>query len=67
LKKQVVKSKPAGGLVPLTIRVHREARKQLRISSATEEVTMEEKGRDILYRALGLSHLPAVVATSSQN
>lgn len=51
-------------LVPLTIRVHPEARRQLKSVSALEGFSMEEKARSVLYSALGLDQLPVVLESS---
>lgn len=44
-------------LVNLTIRIHREARKQLRIRAAQEERNIEDIVRDLVYPKIGMGHL----------
>lgn len=48
-------------LVPLTIRVHPEARRQLKSVAALDDMSMEEKARTILYQELRLEQLPITV------
>lgn len=61
LKATRKKDRSPDSLVPLTIRVHREARAALKSTAALSEQTMEERCRSILYPAIGVHHLPAVV------
>lgn len=55
------KARAPDDVVQLSIRIHFEARRQLRIRSAEEDIPMEEIVRSLLYPTLGLDHLPVVV------
>jgi plasmid stability protein len=48
-------------LVSLSIRVHPDARRKLRIRAAEEDRNIEEIVRALLYPELGLKHLPAIL------
>lgn len=56
---------PPDEIVNFTIRVHAEARRQLRIRSAVSDVSIEEIVRGLLYPALGLKELPVVLDPAS--